>query len=93
MTNSDLQRAMRRVHAVAKPYGITHAMISEWADDEHGKGSTTEVDPADLDALSRRFEVEGDEFAALFLARYAPRSIFQAALLEVPEAEVDRWAS
>jgi hypothetical protein len=90
---SDQQRAMRRLHATAKPYGITHAMISEWADDVHGKGSTTEVDPADLDALSRQIDAEGDDYAALFLAKYAPRSITQFALLDVPEAEGDRWAS
>lgn len=90
---SDHDRAMRRIHAVAKKFGIAHELLSEWADDVHRAESLRDVPADKLDELSRQMDREGDDFAAIFIDTYGPKSIVQFALLNVPEAPVDRWAS
>lgn len=84
---------MRRLHANARKLGIAHELLSEWADDVHRAGSLTDVSPDKLDDLSKQMEAEGDDFAAVFIERYGPRSIMQFRLLDVPETPVDRWVS
>jgi hypothetical protein len=88
----DHDRAMRRVHAVAKSYGIRHELISEWADAVH-RCSTADVPAHELDKLSRQMTEEGEDFAAIFIDTYGPKSIVQFALLDVTESSGDRWAS
>ena len=91
--NANQQRAIRRVHATGAKYGITHEMISEWADDVHRAESTRDVPPHELDKLSRQIDEEGEYFVEYFIARYGPRSIMQPALIDVPETPVDRWTA
>jgi hypothetical protein len=90
---ADHTRAMRRVHAVAKSYGIAHELLSAWADDVHHAESLTDVPADKLDDLSRQMEAEGDDFASVFIDTYGPRSIMQFALIDMPEAVEDRWVS
>ena len=56
---ADHTRAMRRLHAVAKSYGIDHELISAWADDVHRAESTRDV-PAHAIVAGNPARVVGD---------------------------------
>lgn len=91
--SADSRRANARIHANATRLGIDHSLLSEWAADVHGVDSMRDLTPDQMDDLSKQMEAEGEDFARVFIEHYGPKSIMQFALLDVPEAPVDRWTA
>lgn len=91
--SADWSRANARIHANATRLGIDHSLLSGWAAAEHGVWSMKDLTPDQMDDVSKQMEAEGDDFAAVFIDTYGPKSIMQPALLDVPETPVDRWVS
>ena len=66
----DPDKAMRRLHAVAKKVGITHTMLHEWAATACKVDSLADVEYRYLDGLASK--LEDPEVAEQFIAKYAP---------------------
>ncbi|MDQ3540093.1 MAG: hypothetical protein M3440_05345, partial [Chloroflexota bacterium] len=66
----DPDKAMRRLHAVAKKIGITHPMLHEWAVQACKVESLADVEYRFLDGLASK--LEDPEIAEQFIAKYAP---------------------
>ncbi len=69
-TAPDSATAMRRLHAVAKNAGITHAMLHEWAVQAVQVDSLADVEYRFLDGLASK--LEDAEIAGAFIVKYAP---------------------
>jgi hypothetical protein len=50
--------------------------------------------PEQMDDLSKEMEAQGDDFAAVFIDTYGPKSIMQSRMLDMPEAtDKHRWTA
>jgi hypothetical protein len=90
---ADWSRANARIHANATRLGIDHSLLSGWAAAEYGVWSMKDLTPDQMDDLSKEMEAQGDDFAAVFIDEYGPKSIMQFRLLDVTETVEDRWVS
>ncbi|MDQ3539789.1 MAG: recombinase RecT, partial [Chloroflexota bacterium] len=66
----DPDKAMRRLHAVAKKIGVTHPMLHEWAVQACKVESLADVGYRFLDGLASKLEDVAT--AESFIAKYAP---------------------
>ncbi len=69
----DPDKAMRRLHAVAKKIGVTHPMLHEWAVQACKVESLADVGYRFLDGLASK--LEDTEIAEQFIAKYAPDEV------------------
>ena len=82
--DADWQRANKRLHAIAKQYGIAHESLSEWADHKHRVGSLTDLPAKVLDDLATALDDKTGASAETFLRKYAPVGVAQGQLVDAP---------
>ena len=76
-------QAQRRLHAVAKEYGIDHDMLHRWAVAAVGTDSLSDVPPRTLNGMSEKLQIEG--FADRFIEKYGAPSPDESDTADHPE--------